>query len=243
MTRSAAVTSCTVPRTKAVSFSNVTLMSSLGKIARDLLPGGVELVVAHPDREVVDQPRAVLLPDDQGRLARRFAVDQDFFGIDRDRLRQIAIGDRKAADVERAVDDQRLADGDDQLCACVPAPVAGALPRCPGRRACAALLGCRRHDRFGAVRRPKHNSEPQAAIASTIRISRSLATYLPSPLAMNFCSAFFVPEMISIDEWLFLLRRRRAPQHRQRRGPAAARRAARAASPARLPRRPSACRR
>ena len=88
----------------------------VGKVARDLLPHRFQLRGAHADGQVVDQAGAVLLPDDQRGFAGRFAVDQHFLRVDRHGFGQVAVGHRDPLDVQRAVDDQRLADGDQRAC-------------------------------------------------------------------------------------------------------------------------------
>ena len=65
-----------------------------------------------PHAQVVHRARAILLPQNYGSIAGRFAVDQYFARIDRDRVGYIAIGDRDALQVDKSIDYQGLADGD-----------------------------------------------------------------------------------------------------------------------------------
>ena len=122
------MTSFTVPRTKAVSFSNVTLMSSLGKSRARLLPHGFQPLRAEAHGEIVEQAVAALLPDDQRVSPGRLAIHQNFLRVDGHRFDHLAVGHRNTLDVHRAVDDQALADGDHQFAAArrAPEPLPGA---------------------------------------------------------------------------------------------------------------------
>ncbi len=77
----------------------------------DSLNAGCGLV----NGQVVNGARAILLPKDDGRLSRRFAIDQHLARIHRQRLSQIPVGHRDASQVNRSIQDQRLAHGDHQI--------------------------------------------------------------------------------------------------------------------------------
>ena len=87
----------------------------VGEIARQLLTHGVQPDGAQTHREVVQQAIAAFLPDDQRSLSGGLPVDQNFLGVDRHGLHQIAVGYGDPLDLHRAVDDQALTDRDHEF--------------------------------------------------------------------------------------------------------------------------------
>ena len=88
-------------------YADILTRQFLGQLPAHVL----QPAVAGPHREVEQQARSALLPDDQRGLSRRFSVDQHLARIHRHRFGQIAVGQRDALDIHGIVEHQRLAHG------------------------------------------------------------------------------------------------------------------------------------